>query len=197
MPNRFSSPPVAVLGFAVLFLAAPTAGQCADYSWNSGITGNWNEPARWTIAGGGSGVPGSGDNATIAIAGTYTVNLTDNRSITTLSVNRSTATLDHTDGTLTVGGAGAFHLTAGTYNLFTWADDGVHGHQWVGTDGGTGAQAKGRLVTVRSGRTTAVPPVRLDRAGTITGMVTEYKGRNCVLLEKVVVVPGRLVNVVV
>ena len=70
-------------------------------------------------------------------------------------------------GRVTVGDLGA-----GTYNLFVWACDGVHGHQWVGPDGGTGAQAKGRLVTVKAGQTLTVPPIRLDGAGTITGVVT-------------------------
>jgi hypothetical protein len=63
-------------------------------------------------------------------------------------------------------------LSAGTYNLFVWARDGVHGHQWVGPNGGTGAQAKGRLVTIKAGQTVTVPPIRLDGAGTITGVVT-------------------------
>jgi 5-hydroxyisourate hydrolase-like protein (transthyretin family) len=63
-------------------------------------------------------------------------------------------------------------LTADTYNIFAWARDGEHGHQWVGPNGGTGAQAKARLVTVRAGQTVTVPPIRLDRAGTITGVIT-------------------------
>jgi hypothetical protein len=63
-------------------------------------------------------------------------------------------------------------LTADTYNLFAWARDGEHGHQWVGPKGGTGAQVQGRLVTVKAGQTATVPPVRLDRAGAITGVIT-------------------------
>jgi hypothetical protein len=63
-------------------------------------------------------------------------------------------------------------LGAGTYNLFVWARDGVHGHQWVGPNGGTGAQANGRQVTVKAGQTVTVPSIRLDGAGTITGVVT-------------------------
>jgi hypothetical protein len=61
---------------------------------------------------------------------------------------------------------------AGVYNLFVWATDGLHGHQWVGRDGGTGAQLNGRLVVVAAGQTVTVPPIRLDRAGTITGVLT-------------------------
>jgi hypothetical protein len=63
-------------------------------------------------------------------------------------------------------------LSADTYNLFTWARDGEHGHQWVGPKGGVGAQVQARSVTVRAGQTVTVPPIRLDRAGSITGVIT-------------------------
>jgi len=64
-------------------------------------------------------------------------------------------------------------LGAGTYTLFAWAQDGVHGHQWVGPTGGTGAQAKARLVTVRAGQSVTIPPVKMDRAGTVSGVITD------------------------
>jgi protocatechuate 3,4-dioxygenase beta subunit len=64
-------------------------------------------------------------------------------------------------------------VTPGTYNLFAWANDGVHGHQWVGPSGGTGAQASARLVTVGPGRSVTVAAIKLDRAGTVNGVITD------------------------
>ncbi|MGE5828945.1 MAG: carboxypeptidase regulatory-like domain-containing protein [Micromonosporaceae bacterium] len=64
-------------------------------------------------------------------------------------------------------------LSPGGYNLFVFAHDGVHGNQWVGPSGGTGAQENARLVTVSAGATVTVPAIRLDGAGTITGVITD------------------------
>ena len=64
-------------------------------------------------------------------------------------------------------------LAAGSYTLFARVSDGVHGAQWVGPSGGTGNQFAARVVTVKAGQTVAVPPVRLDPAGTISGRVTD------------------------
>ncbi|WP_344084001.1 carboxypeptidase-like regulatory domain-containing protein [Luedemannella helvata] len=58
------------------------------------------------------------------------------------------------------------------YHLFAGAYDGVHGSQWLGDHGGVGSQAAARVLTIRGGATTRVT-VRLDRAGTITGVVTD------------------------
>lgn len=65
------------------------------------------------------------------------------------------------------------HLVAGTYTLFARAGDGVHGSQWVGVSGGTGSQFAARKITVAAGQTVDLPPLQLDRAGSITGRVTD------------------------
>lgn len=70
-------------------------------------------------------------------------------------------------------GAVTMTVHGGTYNLFAWARDGVHGHQWVGLTGGTGAQATSRLVSVSPGATVTVPAVRMDEAGTVSGVITD------------------------
>lgn len=64
-------------------------------------------------------------------------------------------------------------IAAGTYTLFANVRNGVHGMQWVGYSGGTGNQFTARPVTVTAGQTVDLPPVQLDRAGTITGRVTD------------------------
>lgn len=64
-------------------------------------------------------------------------------------------------------------LKAGSWNLFVRPADGSpYGAQWVGRGGGTGDPARARTVVLAAGQTGTVPPVRLDRAGVITGTVT-------------------------
>src|SRR5262245_53151609 len=82
-----------------------------DYAWNVSSNGNWKDGGNWNPG----GPPVAADNATIDLAGTYTVTLNDSRAITNLTLNNSTATLSHTAGTFTVGGTIA--LTSGTYSL--------------------------------------------------------------------------------
>jgi|GEM_PF-710070 len=73
------------------------------------------------------------------------------------------------DGSLTLP-----FVEPGTNNLFAWAPfNSDYGHQWVGSTGGTGAQAKARLVTLKSGQSVTLPPIRLDRAGSISGTITD------------------------
>lgn len=71
-------------------------------------------------------------------------------------------------GAVTIG-----YLEAGSYQLFVEppSDSGL-GAQWVGWRGGTGDPARARVVRVSSGATVQVPPIRLDPAGTISGVVT-------------------------
>jgi hypothetical protein len=82
-----------------------------DHAWNNSAGGNWNVGANWTPV----GPPVAGDNATISTAGAYTVALTDAHSVASVTLNQSTAILNHTGGTFTVGTA--FNVTAGTYAL--------------------------------------------------------------------------------
>jgi hypothetical protein len=82
-----------------------------DFVWNTASNGNWNVGGNWNP----TGPPTGTDNATIAVAGTYTVTLSDNLAITNLTLNNATATLNQTGGTLTVNGM--ITLTAGLYSL--------------------------------------------------------------------------------
>ncbi|WP_140158097.1 carboxypeptidase-like regulatory domain-containing protein [Micromonospora sp. NBS 11-29] len=64
-------------------------------------------------------------------------------------------------------------VEAGSWNLFARpATSSPYGAQWVGATGGTGDPRRARTVTVDAGRTVTVPPIRLDRAGVVTGTVT-------------------------
>lgn len=64
-------------------------------------------------------------------------------------------------------------VSAGAYNLFVRPQAGSgYGAQWVGTAGGTGDSAQARQVTVDPAVDAVVPPIKLDRAGTIAGVVT-------------------------
>ena len=64
-------------------------------------------------------------------------------------------------------------VEAGSWNLFARPAGGsAYGAQWVGATGGTGDAKQARVVTLRAGQTVTVPPIRLDRAGVVTGTVT-------------------------
>lgn len=65
----------------------------------------------------------------------------------------------------------------GPYQLFVMPERGSpYGGQWVGPNGGTGSQRDAARVGVTAGATTTVAPVRLDAAGTITGILTGTDG---------------------
>jgi hypothetical protein len=66
-------------------------------------------------------------------------------------------------------------VVPGTYQVFVQAP-GAYGHQWVGASGGTGDQKAAARIVVKRGKTASVPAVRLDRAGTVTGVVTGADG---------------------
>ncbi|SFF41293.1 Carboxypeptidase regulatory-like domain-containing protein [Actinoplanes philippinensis] len=66
-------------------------------------------------------------------------------------------------------------LAPGTYEAFAVAPD-EYGHQWVGRTGGTGDQKAAARIVVEADRTVPAPPVLLDRAGSITGVVEGADG---------------------
>jgi hypothetical protein len=66
-------------------------------------------------------------------------------------------------------------VAPGTYEAFAVAP-GDYGHQWVGPGGGTGDQNSAARIVVEAARTVAAPAARLDRAGSITGVVTGADG---------------------
>ncbi|MBE0567316.1 MAG: hypothetical protein IH621_15260 [Krumholzibacteria bacterium] len=69
-PRRARTGPAVALAAALAFLAAaPTARALVIYGWNSPISGQANDPARWTPA----GIPGFDDYMHYNAAGTYTV----------------------------------------------------------------------------------------------------------------------------
>ncbi|MBB5871151.1 hypothetical protein F4553_004530 [Allocatelliglobosispora scoriae] len=66
----------------------------------------------------------------------------------------------------------------GSYQLFALPRQAPgYGAQWVGVNGGTGDQQSARLTTVADGATVTVPPIKLDKAGVITGKVTSQTGQ--------------------
>jgi hypothetical protein len=85
-----------------------------------------------------------------------------------------------TSGPACSGADGAITLPGrrpGVYNAFVAPRDGVHGDQWVGLTRGVGAQALARLIVLNEGATVALPEVKLDLAGTITGVVRDEAGQ--------------------
>jgi protocatechuate 3,4-dioxygenase beta subunit len=62
---------------------------------------------------------------------------------------------------------------AATYKGFVSVNDGVHGDQWVGPTGGVGQFKRAISFTLSSGTNTAIPTIKLDRAGTISGTITD------------------------
>ncbi|MEV0396305.1 hypothetical protein [Polymorphospora rubra] len=69
----------------------------------------------------------------------------------------------------------------GSYNLFALPDSGSpYGAQWVGPDGGTGAQQAARRITLAVGESKSSPAIRLDRRAVITGRVGPAAGEGTV-----------------
>ncbi len=93
-----------------LLLAAPAA-PAADYAWNNAAGGDWSTNTNWSP----TGIPGAGDNATVALAGTYTVNLTGTQSANNVTLNAANATVNAFGGNLNLGGT--MTLTAGNWTM--------------------------------------------------------------------------------
>ncbi|WP_410810706.1 carboxypeptidase regulatory-like domain-containing protein [Micromonospora sp. 067-2] len=68
-------------------------------------------------------------------------------------------------------------LAAGTYKLFAVPRDDTYGRQWVGASGGSGDERKAVAVAATAGQVVTGPRVNLDRAGTVTGTVTDVTGK--------------------
>lgn len=71
-------------------------------------------------------------------------------------------------GSLTIG-----PVDPGKYQLLVKPFDERYGMQWVGRTGGTGDLRKARIVTAELGARVSIPPIEMDPAGTITGVVTD------------------------
>jgi hypothetical protein len=114
MPAR--TLPRAAVGALLLATGWGSSARADEYTWKNAANGNWNLAGNWNVGGSVAGVPpAAADNAIISVAGTYTVALSDPQAITNLTLNNSTATLNQTAGTLTLGGM--LTLDAGIYNL--------------------------------------------------------------------------------
>lgn len=68
-----------------------------------------------------------------------------------------------------------YPVAPGTYQAFVFPPEG-YGYQWAGHIGGTGDQREAARIVVRAGRVAQAPPVRLDPAGTVGGVVSGPAG---------------------
>src|SRR5579885_3559704 len=80
--------PLAYLALSLLL--APAAARATDYTWGNSSGGDWATAANWSPV----GAPGAGDNATIALGGTYTVGLTGTQSVNNVTLNAAGATVN-------------------------------------------------------------------------------------------------------
>lgn len=64
-------------------------------------------------------------------------------------------------------------LESGAYQLLVKPLDERYGMQWVGGSGGTGDLREAEVVTAETGTPVPIPPVEMDPAGSITGVVTD------------------------
>jgi hypothetical protein len=64
-------------------------------------------------------------------------------------------------------------IEPGTYQLLVKPLDERYGMQWVGRRGGTGDLREARQVSAPIGEPVAIPPIAMDLAGSITGVVTD------------------------
>jgi len=68
-------------------------------------------------------------------------------------------------------------IDPGTFRLFVHVFDGPYGRQWVGLNGGTGRLELARTVKAVTGKVVTLPPIKMDRAGTVEGVVTGDSGQ--------------------
>ncbi|GIF69801.1 hypothetical protein Ais01nite_78360 [Asanoa ishikariensis] len=67
-------------------------------------------------------------------------------------------------------------LAAGDYRLFAQSGDlenTTYGKQWVTTNGGAGDERQAATIKIATGKAAAAPQVKMDRAGSIRGRVTD------------------------
>ena len=75
-------------------------------------------------------------------------------------------------GTLHIG-----PIDPGTFRLFVDVFEGPYGRQWVGFNGGTGRFELARTVKAQTGKVVTIPPIKMDRAGAMEGVVTGSTGQ--------------------
>ncbi len=89
----------------------------AAVSWKSAVSGNWTTAADWSTG----KVPGAADDATIGVAGFYTVSLTSSVTVSSLTISDPGATLAvAAKDSLTAGSlinTGTIDLTGGILNI--------------------------------------------------------------------------------
>lgn len=68
----------------------------------------------------------------------------------------------------------------GTYQLYAWQSRNpsspppvLYGAQWVTASGGTGDQRQALTITVRSKQVVTIPPIKVDPAGTLRGVIRD------------------------
>jgi hypothetical protein len=112
-----------------------------------------------TIVAADTGAPLEG--ACVALVKAGTGNLPDD-----------TSDCSDASGTLTAG-----RIEPGDYHVFVRAPAGSgYGAQWVGQSGGVGTATRATTVTVTGAATATFPTIRLDRAGTISGVLRSEAG---------------------
>ncbi|HEX6472186.1 MAG TPA: carboxypeptidase-like regulatory domain-containing protein [Streptosporangiaceae bacterium] len=75
------------------------------------------------------------------------------------------------DGTVRIG-----EIPVGRRRLFVVPQDGVHGIQWLGKDGGTGSQYRALNIKVIPGHVSTVGPILLDPPGSLSGTFVDATG---------------------
>ncbi len=151
---------------AVLFSSLATlalAGTTA--TWQNPVDGNWTDATKWSSNPNypDNGNPGAPYSASISAAGTYTVTLDSDITVDSLTINSSSATLDHTGGTFTLSPPtlavpNTLNVTHGTYLL----DD---------SNGSYGATIKGAVISeVGTGNPASWPYSFQVNNGTLDGV---------------------------
>ena len=138
----------------LIFAANARAQTLVTSSWLGG-SGTWSTDANWSPAGSPNNNANFIYNASIAAAGTYTVTLDTQVTISNFTLNNATATLNVTGG-LSLAGGGTANLTAGTLSLNggtlsggTWS--GAPGSIAVNTGTISGATMNANLIAMTNG----------------------------------------------
>jgi hypothetical protein len=104
-------PPAALIGLPALVPGVADRQLTAD-SWNSAVSGNWTAGSDWSTG----SAPTSANDATVAVAGTYTVTINSSVAANSLTIDDAGATVaDTSGGTLAI--STTLAITAGTFSL--------------------------------------------------------------------------------
>lgn len=192
-PSQFNSATADANGLITIADVVPgsymfgVAGPGSNYDYLNGGADNVAVTANHTTSVAIALVPAAHMKVTVLDAATKTPVVGCLRYLTadaTSTVPTPFSNCSGSNGQLSLDG-----FPAGKIKIFIESADDVHGAQWVGPHGGIGDQDDAKWFPLKGGQTTNVT-VKLDRAGSVTGKITDAATHNPVAGVCPTVVPA-------